>query len=201
MLYYLSLLKSWWSPLNVFHYTTFRMGGAFLTALMACLVLGPPFIRWLKHYGIGQTVRPDGPRTHLVKSGTPTMGGMILFLAMIGAALLWARLDNRLVLGVLGCAVYLWVLGFSDDYLKWVKKHPGGVPSDWKLFWQVLLGLAIATWLYLEPVHPTYGTAVMVPYLKDTFLALGRWYIPFSLLVLVGSSNAVNLTDGLDGLA
>lgn len=201
MLYYLSLFKTWWSPLNVFQYTTFRMGAAFLTALVSCLALGRPFIRWITRHGIGQTVRHDGPPSHLRKSGTPTMGGMLLFVSMIGAAGLWARFDNRLVLGVLGCAAYLWVLGFFDDYLKWVKGHPAGVSSEWKLFWQVLLGLLAALWLYLEPVHPTHGTAVMLPYLKDTFWPLGRWYIPFCLLVLVGSSNAVNLTDGLDGLA
>lgn len=202
MFYYLASLKGLYSPLNVFQYITFRAGGAFLTSLGLCLIFGGPLIRFLGRLKMEQFIREYGPQSHLKKAGTPTMGGLLILGAIVVATLLWARPDNRFILLTLGSTLYLGVIGFIDDYRKWLKKHPaGGLSANVKMAAQVFLGLAIGIYFYFDPPNGTYGTSVIVPYLKNVHLSLGGFSIALALMVVVGSSNAVNLTDGLDGLA
>jgi phospho-N-acetylmuramoyl-pentapeptide-transferase len=202
VLYALHKYRDLFSFLNVFQYITFRSGGAFLTALFLMLFLGAPFIRLLKALRVSQTIREYGPQTHLAKTGTPTMGGLLILFSMIVATLLWARLDNRFIWLTLITAVYLGLLGFMDDYKKWLMKHPRfGLSEPVKMAAQFLVALAVAGYLYFDPPNAAFGTSVMVPYLKEAVIPLGGFIITFALIVIIGSSNAVNLTDGLDGLA
>jgi phospho-N-acetylmuramoyl-pentapeptide-transferase len=202
MLYHLSLLREAFSPFNLFQYITFRSGGAFLTSLILCLVFGAPYIALLKRFKIQQSIREYGPSTHLAKAGTPTMGGLMILVAMVVSTLLWARLDNRFIQLMLATALSLGLLGFLDDYRKWLTKHPaGGLHDAVKMGGQLLVGIVVAAYLYVFPPNAEFATRVNVPYLKEVFLRLGDVYILFALIVLVGSSNSVNLTDGLDGLA
>ncbi len=202
MLYFLSTWRDLYSPLNVFQYITFRAGGAFLTALGLCLLFGGPLIRYLRRLKMEQFIREYGPQSHLKKAGTPTMGGLLILGAILVATLLWARPDNRFVLLVLGCLLYLGVVGFVDDYRKWLKKHPaGGLSENVKMAAQVALGLAIGCYFYFDPPNGVFAQRISVPYLKSVSLNLGGLSVALALMVLVGSSNAVNLTDGLDGLA
>jgi phospho-N-acetylmuramoyl-pentapeptide-transferase len=202
MLYYLHHYRDLFSPFNLFQYITFRSGGAFLTSLFTMLLLGGPFIRVLKKLRVSQTIREYGPQTHLAKTGTPTMGGLLILFSMVGATLLWARLDNRFVWLTLISAIYLGLLGFMDDYKKWLLKHPRfGLSETAKMSAQFLVALAVATYLYFDPPNPAFATKVMVPYLKEVSIPLAGFIITFSLLVVIGASNAVNITDGLDGLA
>ncbi|MHB9154698.1 MAG: phospho-N-acetylmuramoyl-pentapeptide-transferase [Endomicrobiales bacterium] len=202
MLYHILYpLHSYFSPLNLFQYITFRSAGAILTSLIISFVLGPPMIRYLKRLKIGQTVRTDGPPTHLAKSGTPTMGGLLILVSLVVSTLLWARLDNRFILVALGCTLWLGVLGFWDDFLKLVKKNPKGLAGRKKFIGQSILGLMVAVYLWFNPSNPEFASQINVPYLKDVFINLYAFYIVFVMIVIVGSSNAVNLTDGLDGLA
>jgi phospho-N-acetylmuramoyl-pentapeptide-transferase len=164
-------------------------------------VLGPFLIEYLKKLKIGQTIRTDGPPTHLAKSGTPTMGGLLILISLLVSTLLWARLDNRFILLVLAGTIWLGFLGFWDDYLKLVKKNPKGLHPQMKFLGQFILGLMVAMYLWFKPTDPLYASLVNIPYLKEVFIDLGIGYILFVILVIVGSSNAVNLTDGLDGLA
>ncbi|HOW28831.1 MAG TPA: phospho-N-acetylmuramoyl-pentapeptide-transferase [Elusimicrobiota bacterium] len=202
MIYYLSLLKDVYSPFNVLQYITFRSGGAFLTALIVSLVLGKPFIEFLKRVKIQQAVREYGPQTHLAKAGTPTMGGLLILFSMLVSTLLWARLDNRFILMTMSVAVYLGFVGFLDDYRKWMRHHPsGGISDAAKMGAAIVLSLGVAVALYMNPPNASYATRINIPYLKNVYVDLGALYVPFVLMVLVGASNAVNLTDGLDGLA
>jgi phospho-N-acetylmuramoyl-pentapeptide-transferase len=202
MFYALSDFRHLFFPLNLFQYITVRAGGAFLTALALCLLLGAPFIAFLKRRRIGQDIREYGPQTHLKKKGTPTMGGLLILFAMTTSTLLWARWDNRFVWLMLGSAIFLGFLGFFDDYRKWMTHHPaGGLSQNLKMGALVFWGLSVGVYLYFFAPNPSFADRVQVPYLKDVFLPLGGLYITFALVVLVGSSNAVNLTDGLDGLA
>jgi len=200
MLYYLYLLKPLFSPLNVFQYITFRSAGAFLTALFISLVSAPPIIRWLKTRKM-QKIRADTPTPHQLKSGTPAMGGLIIFLAMAGSCLLWARLSDRFVLLFLVTCTVLWLLGYVDDDLKASETRKDGLTPPVKMGVQVLLALGVSAYLYMDPPSAAHATSVSVPYSKEWFLHLGVFYIPFCMTLLVGSSNAVNLADGLDGLA
>ncbi len=200
MLYSLSLLKPLFSPLNLFQYITFRAGGAFLTALLISLCTAPGIILWLKSKK-AQKIRADTPAQHQVKSGTPAMGGIIMFLAMASSCLLWARLSDRFVLLFLATCTILFILGFVDDALKTSEKRKDGLTPAVKMGVQVLLGLGVATYLYLDPPNAAFATSLSVPYSKHWLIPLGAIYIPFCLMLLVGSSNAVNLADGLDGLA
>jgi len=200
MLYYLYLLKPIFSPLNVFQYITFRSAGAFLTALFVSLASGPGIIRWLKSQKT-QKIRMDTPAQHQAKSGTPAMGGLIIFLAMAGACLLWARLSDRFVLLYLTTCTVLWLLGYVDDSLKASETRKDGLTPPVKMGVQVILALGVAAYLYIDPPNALRATSVNIPYSKEWFLHLGAFYIPFCMVVLVGSSNAVNLADGLDGLA
>ncbi|MBI4422707.1 MAG: phospho-N-acetylmuramoyl-pentapeptide-transferase, partial [Elusimicrobia bacterium] len=201
MLFYLYFLKEQWSPLNVFYYLSFRSGGAALTALALSLVFGPRMIALLRAYKIGQVQRTDGPSTHLPKKGTPTMGGVLIFLTMLVSTLLWMRLDNRFTWVLLFVTVTLTAVGFWDDYRKLVLKDPRGAPSSVKFAVQIAVAAAAVTYLAAAPPNGSHVTQVIVPFTKQLTLDLGSLYFMLAILVIVGSSNAVNLTDGLDGLA
>ncbi len=202
MLYFLSQWRDLFSPLNLFQYITFRSGGAFLTALGFSLLFGGPLIRFLTRLKMGQSIREYGPQSHMKKAGTPTMGGLLILGAILSATALWARPDNRFVVLVSGAMAYLAVIGFLDDYRKWLLKHPaGGLSRIFKLNAQIALALGVGLYLYFFPPNAQFAHRLMVPYMKNVQLALGWGYLLLAALVIVGSSNAVNLTDGLDGLA
>lgn len=183
---------------NVFRYITFRSLGAALTALLLSLVLGPWFIRWLSRMQMGQVVRNDGPQTHLKKSGTPTMGGVLILASMLTSLLLWADLSNQGLWIVIFVTFSYGVIGWVDDYRKVVHKNPKGLSARQKLIFQFLVA-AVASWLFLK--FTAVNAELRVPFFKNFVLDLGWVYVPFAMCVIVGASNAVNLTDGLDGLA
>lgn len=187
---------------NLFRYLTFRSGGAVMTALLISFAFGPGIIRWLKSkQKHGQPIREDGPESHLVtKQGTPTMGGMMILLAVCLSTLLWADLSNPYVWIVLFVTAGYGGIGFIDDYIKLTKRHHAGLPGKMKLLLQCAIALAAAFWV--QRIAPeAYAHHVAVPFFKDVLLNLGYFYLPFAVVVMVGASNAVNLTDGLDGLA
>ena len=190
------------SGFNVFSYLTLRAILSILTALIIAIVIGPPMIRALQRLQIGQTVRDDGPQSHLSKSGTPTMGGVLILAAILTSVLLWADLTNPYVLVSLFVIVSYGVIGFVDDYRKVVRKDSKGLIARWKYFWQSVVAIAVAVYLYLNanPEIPA-ETALLVPFFKDVLPQLGLMYIAVAYFAIVGTSNAVNLTDGLDGLA
>ena len=201
MLYHLLVpLAKAFTPFNVFRYVTFRTAGAFLTALVVSMVLGPFLIRRLSDMRARQVVREDGPQSHLKKAGTPTMGGVLILLAVISATLLWAQLTNRFIWLAVFSTLAMGAVGFVDDYLKLKRGTSTGLRPRQKFFWQILIGLLVGGYLYLFPTD-MFTTKVPIPFLKHWMPELGFWYIPFAMLVIVGCSNAVNLTDGLDGLA
>ncbi|MBI5882533.1 MAG: phospho-N-acetylmuramoyl-pentapeptide-transferase [Elusimicrobia bacterium] len=201
MLYYLSGLHAWWSPLNVFQYITFRAGGAAVTALAVSLLMGPSLIEGLRRRKIGQIQRADGPQSHLNKHGTPTMGGLLLFTALAASCLLWMRPDNRFTWLMLSVSALLAALGAWDDWAKLVRKSSGGIPSKAKLTAQVTLAVLAVGYLAVFPPNSAFPTTLNIPYTKELFIELGPLYFVLAVLMIVGSSNAVNLTDGLDGLA
>jgi len=184
----------------VFRYITLRTILAVLTALLISFMVGPAMIRRLSQYKIGQTVRDDGPETHLTKSGTPTMGGALILVAVAVATLLWADLGNRYVWIVLLTTLAFGVIGMWDDYRKLVLKDSRGLAARWKYLWQSLFGFAAALALYLGASLPA-ETQLLIPFIKDAVIDLGPLFVVLAYFVIVGSSNAVNLTDGLDGLA
>jgi len=187
---------------NLFRYLTFRSGGAVLTALLISFLLGPSVIRWLNSkQGDGQPIRLDGPENHLLtKKGTPTMGGVLILLALVISTLLWADLNNRYVWVVLWVTIGYGVVGFGDDYLKLTKRNSKGLPGKLKLALQI--GIAVIAALAISAILPVeLQTHLAVPFFKDVLIQLGPFFAPFAVLVMVGASNAVNLTDGLDGLA
>jgi phospho-N-acetylmuramoyl-pentapeptide-transferase len=193
-------LAEYYSGFNVFSYLTLRSILAALTALAISLLVGPHMIRWLAEYQVGQRVRSDGPQTHLSKAGTPTMGGALILSAIVLATLLWADLANRFVWVVLLVTVAFGLVGFWDDYLKLVVGNSRGLIARYKYFWQSVAGLGAAIALYFTAQSPA-ETTLYVPFFKNVLVPLGVLFIPLTYLVIVGSSNAVNLTDGLDGLA
>ena len=202
MLYHLLYpLNELFSPLNVFRYITFRAAYATVTALLLCFIFGPALVRRLRQFKVRQIIRQEGPATHLTKSGTPTMGGLLIVAATVLPTLLWASLLNRYVLLAAGVMLMLGGLGFLDDYLHVVRRAPKGLLGRYKLVAQFGVGLAVGIVLYLYPIEPQFATATTVPFLKNRLLDLGILYIPFVALVITATSNAVNLTDGLDGLA
>ena len=189
-------------PFNLFRYLTFRTGGAVMTALVLSLLCGPAFIRWLKsHQAEGQPIRSDGPESHiLTKAGTPTMGGLLILGVFVITTLLWVPLGTAYLWPVLIIAIGFGGIGAIDDWLKLKKKSSAGLRSYQKFLLQSALALVAIIYLVeLSPDDLRYGIAL--PFLKDTLLYLSYFYIPFALVVIVGASNAVNLTDGLDGLA
>jgi phospho-N-acetylmuramoyl-pentapeptide-transferase len=186
---------------NVFRYITLRTAMAAVTALLLALVLGPPMIRLLKRRQIGQSIREEGPKSHLAKAGTPTMGGLLILLSVVAATLLWMDLSDRFVWIALATLLSLGAVGFADDYVKLTKKRSLGLTGRGKLLPQFLVALCIAWAIEQWAGRGSISTVVTFPFLKRAVLDLGLFYAPFVALVLVGSSNAVNLTDGLDGLA
>ncbi len=201
-------LKDDISLFNVFRYITFRSGGAMLTAMILAFVFGGPFIQWLKKkQGKGQPIRHDGPENHIVeKAGTPTMGGLLILLPALLATLLWMDWQNVYVWAVLFVTLGYGLLGFMDDYAKVTKQSTAGVSGKTKLAFQFLIAfLAVGMMLTLgdlpPDVGPEYKTSLAFPFVKDALLNLGLFYFVFTAVVIVGASNAVNLTDGLDGLA
>ena len=187
---------------NLFRYLTFRTGGAVITALVISFVVGPMFIAWLRRrQGNGQPIRGDGPASHVIaKQGTPTMGGFLILLAVSLATLLWADLTNPYVWIVLLVTLGFGVVGFIDDYRKVTQSSSRGLSVKAKFAIEVLLALAAVLWI--NRVSPdALGFRLAVPFFKDLLIYLGWSFVPFAILVIVGSSNAVNLTDGLDGLA
>jgi phospho-N-acetylmuramoyl-pentapeptide-transferase len=200
LLWLSELLARYFSGFHVFQYLTLRAILGVLTALAIALLIGPTMIRRLSFHQIGQTVRDDGPQTHLSKAGTPTMGGALLLVAIAATTLLWADLSNRMVWVALTVTLLFGAVGWTDDYIKLVAKDPRGLPPRWKYFWQSVIGLACALFLYATAGSPA-DTELIVPVFKNVSVAMGWWFIPVAYLVVVGSSNAVNLTDGLDGLA
>jgi phospho-N-acetylmuramoyl-pentapeptide-transferase len=193
-------LSEYYSGFHVFQYLTLRAILAALTALAISLLVGPRMIRWLAEYQVGQRVRSDGPQTHLSKAGTPTMGGALILAAIVAATLLWADLANRFVWVVLLVTVAFGLIGFWDDYLKLVVGNSRGLIARYKYFWQSFAGLGAAVVLYVTAQSPA-DTTLYVPFFKHFVVPLGVLFIPLTYFVIVGSSNAVNLTDGLDGLA
>ncbi|MBA1331137.1 phospho-N-acetylmuramoyl-pentapeptide-transferase, partial [Candidatus Endoriftia persephone str. Guaymas] len=193
LLYLTDWLAQYHSAFNVFQYLTMRTILGVLTALLISLLVGPVMIRRLSHHQIGQTVRDDGPESHFSKAGTPTMGGALILVAITIATLLWADLGNRYVWIVLIVTLLFGIIGLVDDYKKLVKRDPRGLIARWKYFWQTLVGLAVAVTFYVTANAPE-ATELLVPYTKNLAIDLGPWFILFAYLVIVGSSNAVNLT-------
>lgn len=199
MLYhFLYPLHTTFSFLNVFRYITFRTVGGALSALLVSFFIGPRLIRKLSDMQIGQQVRDDGPATHLKKQGTPTMGGAMILFAVGISTLLWSDLKNPYVWLVLLVTMGFGTIGFVDDYLKVVKKNPVGLLPRYKMGGQLVVSAFVAVFLYL---HPNYNTTLTVPFFKGLTPDLGWFYIPLVVFIIVGTSNSVNLTDGLDGLA
>ena len=188
------------SGFNVFSYLTLRAILSTLTALLIAILIGPKMIRYLQRMQIGQTVRDDGPQSHLSKSGTPTMGGLLILAAIVVSGLLWADLTNRYVLVTLTVVVAYGIIGFVDDYRKVIRKDSKGLIARWKYFWQSVVALGVAFYLYSSATISA-ETSLLVPFFKEVFPQLGAFFIIITYFAIVGTSNAVNLTDGLDGLA
>jgi len=201
MLVYLTeYLQQYISGFGVFSYITMRAIMSVLTALILSFIIGPAMIRWLTRLKVGQTIRQDGPQTHLIKSGTPTMGGTMIIFSVAMAVVLWGDLTNHYLLIITLSMLGFGAVGFADDYLKVVYKDPEGMRSRTKFLLQSIVGFATAYALFSMATVPA-ETELLIPYMKDTVIQLGAWTILLSYFVIVGTSNAVNLTDGLDGLA
>jgi phospho-N-acetylmuramoyl-pentapeptide-transferase len=193
------------SAFNVFSYITFRAALAAMTALIVCIVFGPWMIQKLRALKIGEQIRKDYVedlhKIHQYKAGTPTMGGALVIGSVFIATLLWANILNRLVIVSLICMLWLGAVGFADDFIKMRKKRSLGLTGKLKMAAQIALGLSLGFYLHFYPVNVQYGSAIELVFFKSLYVPLGWLYVPFVALVLVGASNAVNLTDGLDGLA
>ncbi|NOX76283.1 MAG: phospho-N-acetylmuramoyl-pentapeptide-transferase [Gammaproteobacteria bacterium] len=200
LLYLTDYLSQYYSGFSVFQYLTLRAILGALTALVICFVVGPGMIRKLSHYQIGQTVRDDGPESHLKKAGTPTMGGALILVAVAVSTLLWSDLSNRYMWVVLIVTLLFGVIGWVDDYKKLVKQDSRGLIARYKYSWQSLVALGAAIYLYASADVPA-ETQLIVPFFKDVALEMGLGFVVLAYFVIVGTSNAVNLTDGLDGLA
>jgi len=201
MLLWLSeYLAQYYSGFNVFQYITLRTILGALTSLFIALMVGPTLIAYLGRYNVGQVVRDDGPESHLGKAGTPTMGGLLIIVSIAFSTLCWADLSNRYVAIVCLVTLAFGIVGYVDDYRKVVRRNPRGLPARWKYFWQSIIGLTAAMFLYFTAQTPV-ETQLIIPFVKTFTLDLGWAFIILAYLVIVGSSNAVNLTDGLDGLA
>jgi len=202
MLYHLlEPLRESISGFNLFRYITFRAASTTLTALLISFLIGPRIIAHLRRRQIREKIRRDGPQSHLAKEGTPTMGGIILLLAVVLPTLLWADLSNRYILLILCSTIWMGTIGFIDDYLKAVRHLPKGLVARWKLVGQVTFGLILGAILYFWPLSSQFHAQTGIPFFKNWVIDFGIFYIPFVVLVTTGASNAINLTDGLDGLA
>ncbi len=200
LLFLAEYLSQFESGFTVFQYLTFRGILGVMTALAICLTLGPWMIRRLNYHQIGQAVRDDGPQSHLTKTGTPTMGGALILVAILISTVLWADLRNDYVWTVIGVLLVFGAVGWVDDYRKVIEKDSRGLPARWKYFWQSIGGLGAALFLYWNATEASH-TQLYLPFFKDLVIPLGWLFVPFAYFVIVGASNAVNLTDGLDGLA
>jgi phospho-N-acetylmuramoyl-pentapeptide-transferase len=201
MLYYLHYLSGYFPILNVTRYITFRTAAASLTALAIGLFIGPIMIRKLREFQIGQVIRQEGPATHRKKAGTPTMGGLLILASVLIPTLLWADLANQFVwIAVLSTAAF-GAIGFADDYLKIVRKSHHGLLPRYKMGWQIVVGVGVGVALIVLNAENLYSTRLIFPFFKRFIPDIGWFYIPFAAVVLVGATNMVNLTDGLDGLA
>lgn len=193
-------LSQFHSGFTVFQYLTLRAILGVMTALGIALIVGPTMIRHLNFKQIGQIVRDDGPESHLSKAGTPTMGGALILVAIAVSTLLWGDLSNKYIWVVLAVTLAFGIIGFIDDYIKLVRQDSTGLSSQYKYFWQSVVGAAAAVFLFMTASLPA-ETQLIIPFFKHIIIPLGAWYILLTYLVIVGTSNAVNLTDGLDGLA
>lgn len=201
LLWLTEYLTQFHTGFSVFQYLTMRAILGVLTALGFCLVAGPGMIRHLSRYQIGQQVRDDGPETHLIKSGTPTMGGALILLAVTVSTLLWGDLENRYTWILIGVTLAFGAIGWVDDWRKLALGNSKGLSAAAKIFWQSFAALLTAGFLYYSAPADGAETALLIPFLKGVLLPLGVFYLVLAYLVIVGTSNAVNLTDGLDGLA
>ncbi len=192
-------LVKYFTPLNVFRYLTFRSAYAAVTALLVAFLLGPTIIEWLRRFKLGQSIRLDGPQSHLVKTGTPTMGGLLILAAVVSATLLWVDVSNKYAWICIGSLLGFGAVGFMDDWLKIRKKNSDGLSALAKLAGQFAVALAAVMALYLDPSAET--TKLYIPFFKNPVVDLGIFWIPLAVVYIVGWSNAVNLSDGLDGLA
>ncbi len=199
MLYHLLYpLHTVFSSFNVFRYITFRTIYAAITALLICFIVGPWLIRKLRSLHLGQPIREDGPSTHQVKEGTPTMGGVLIIFAVVVSTLLWANLRTDYIWLVILVTIAYGLIGFMDDYRKLARRNSKGVPAKTRLGAEVAIALFVSVILFLKP---GFTSTLTVPFFKTVLPDLGWWYILLSTFIIVGSANAVNLTDGLDGLA
>ena len=194
-------LEPLFGPLNVVRYITFRTAAASLTALLLSLVLGPWMIRKLRDFQIGQVIRQEGPQSHRAKAGTPTMGGLLILTAAVVPTLLWGDLANPYIWIAVLATCGFGAVGFADDYLKIVRRSHHGLIPRYKMGLQVVIAVAVGVTLMMLADHNLYNTRLIFPFFKNLIPDLGWFYVAFAVLVLVGASNAVNLTDGLDGLA
>lgn len=195
----LSSMADEYGFLNVVRYLTFRTGASVITALIVCFIFGPGIIRWLKSkQKTGQPIREDGPKTHIIeKQGTPTMGGFMILLAVAFGTFLWADLSNPYIWAAMGVTMGFGLIGFADDYLKVTKGSSAGVSGRVKLLFQMLIAVSAVNWIGDISGSPTLA----LPFFKDVLIDMGWFYLVFGTFVIVGASNSVNLTDGLDGLA
>jgi phospho-N-acetylmuramoyl-pentapeptide-transferase len=201
MLYYLlNQYVTSFHALNVLHFLSFRAILAALTSLLFSLGFGPLVIRKLQSLQMGQVVRDCGPQSHLSKAGTPTMGGLLIILSIIVGVCLWANLTNKYLLYLLFTLVGFGLIGWADDYLKVCRKNSKGLSARQKIFWQSIVTLIVVVFLYKTTQTPA-ETQLVIPFFKSVMVQLGPWYVLWTYFVIIGSSNAVNLTDGLDGLA
>jgi phospho-N-acetylmuramoyl-pentapeptide-transferase len=202
MLYHLLYpLHTYWSAFNVFRYITFRAAYAMVTALLISFILGPILIRMLQKLQVHQPIREEGPQSHQAKTGTPTMGGLLILCAILIPALLWCNLTNPYVQITLFTTVWMGLIGFLDDWLRVIKKRPKGLVGRYKLVGQMTFGLGLGLFLYYHPLVEDAGTLTAIPFMKGLFINFGWAYAVLVMLVLTGTSNAVNLSDGIDGLA
>lgn len=186
---------------DLFRSVTFRTGGAIVTALVICFFIAKPMINWLKsRQAEGQPIRDDGPETHLAKAGTPTMGGLMILTSVVISTLIWTDMTNHYIWYALLVMLGYGAIGFADDYLKLTKRNTKGLPGKVKILGQLIIG-AVATYGIMHSLPDTLSTHVAPPFFKDVLINLSWFFLPWSLIVIIGSSNAVNLTDGLDGLA
>jgi len=200
LLWLTEYLAQYVSGFSVFQYLTFRTMVSVMTALGTSLLIGPLVIERLTHHQIGQSVRADGPESHLSKAGTPTMGGALILIVIFITTLLWGDLTNRYVWVVLLVTMAFGLIGWVDDYLKLSRKSSRGLIARWKYLAQSVVGLSAVVFLYATAQVPA-ETALIVPFFKEIIIPMGVWYVVLGYFVIVGTSNAVNLTDGLDGLA
>ncbi|HDZ87167.1 MAG TPA: phospho-N-acetylmuramoyl-pentapeptide-transferase, partial [Nitrospirae bacterium] len=193
-------LRDVFSPFNVFRYITFRTALAVMTAIIIVFFIGPWIIERLRRMSLTQRIRSDGPQTHTAKTGTPTMGGVLIHIAILLSVVLWGDLNNKYIWVMIVAVSGFGLIGFADDYLKISRGNTKGLRACYKFGFQFAVALAISIFLYRTPTDP-YSTKLIVPFFKRLVIDLGWFYVPFAILVIVGSSNAVNLTDGIDGLA